>query len=499
MNKVKSLFMQLPIRVKLGSIFFFAFFLLFGVMIFFYSNVNATVNQIDSVYASNTRLNSLRDTLENVQNNLYQYLNTRSSEALENYYIYEASFIRQLGELNNETINNTPLLLEKNISNISGAYLELTNAAIEAKRARNIALYGELHEHIEGFYQYLNATIFTVNDMNFRQNSANYLVLRNALDNMIGMGIVFMLLIVLLAIAWSVFMTRSITQPLVAMAAVANEVAGGNMDANFPHLNTNDELGSVAKASNRMLSSIREYIESTKEHMVLENLMKERALIMDGDLKEAQLRYLQAQINPHFLFNTLNAGVQLSMLEGAEKTEVFLEKVADFFRYNVKKMGRDTTIREELNMIDTYIYILNVRYLGEINYEKKYDSRLLDIRMPSMVLQPIVENAITHGIHETERDGNVQLSLHGENNKVVISIKDNGKGIDDEIAKKIMSGEALHKEGDSTGIGLDNVISRLRSYFNQEDVFVIRNREDVAGTEVILYLPMVVDEAKKLA
>ena len=490
MNKVRSLFMQLPIRVKLGSIFFFAFSLLFGVMIFFYMNVNATVNQIDSVYASNTRLNSLRDTLENVQNNLYQYLNTRSSEALENYYIYEASFIRQLGELNSETINNTPLLLEKNISNISETYLELTNAAIEAKRARNIALYGELHEHIEGFYQYLNATIFTVNDMNFRQNSANYLVLRNALDNMIGMGIVFMLLIVLLAITWSVFMTRTITQPLVAMAAVANEVAGGNMDANFPHLNTNDELGSVAKASNRMLESIREYIESTKEHMVLENQMKERALMMDGDLKEAQLRYLQAQINPHFLFNTLNAGVQLSMLEGAEKTELFLENVADFFRYNVKKMGRDTTIKEELSMIDTYIYILNVRYLGEIDYEKKYDSRLLDVRMPSMVLQPIVENAITHGIYETERDGKIQLSIHGENNKVVISIKDTGKGIDEEIARKIMSGETLHKEGDSTGIGLDNVISRLRSYFNQEDVFVIRNRDDVEGTEVILYLPM---------
>lgn len=490
MNRAKAKFMQLPIRVKLGSIFFFAFFLIFGVMIFFYTNVNATVNQIDSVYASNTRLNYLRDTLENVQNNLYHYLNTRSSEALENYYIYEVEFRRQLARLNDQTLNDTPLLLEKNISNISVAYLEVTNAAIEAKRARNITLYRELHEHTELFYQYLNATIFTANDLNFRQNSANYLVLRNALDNMIGAGIVFLFLIVLLAITWSLLMTRSITQPLVAMASVANEVASGNMDANFPHLSTNDELGSVAKASNKMLDSIRENIERTKEHLVLENQMKERALIMHGDLKEAQLRALQAQINPHFLFNTLNAGVQLSMIEGAEKTGMFLENVADFFRYNVKKIGEDTIIQDEIHMIDTYIYILNVRYLGEINFQKKYDERLLNIQMPSMVLQPIVENAITHGIQGVEREGIIELAVFTENGNVVISIKDNGRGIEDEIVRKLMAGEKFKEESSGTGLGLENVISRLDNYFNQENVFIIKNREDTEGAEVIITFPL---------
>ena len=483
------MFLKLPIRIKLGSIFFCAFFLIFGVTIFFYVNVNATVNQIDSVYASNTQLNSLRDTLEDVQSNLYRYLNTRSSEALENYYISEAEFIRQIEQLNDQTLNNTALLLEKNISNISTAYLEKTNAAIEAKRARNITLYRELHEYTERFYQYLNATIFTANDINFRQNSANYLVLRNALDNMIGLGIIFMFLIVLLAITWSLLMTRSITQPLVVMASVANEVANGNMDANFPHINTEDELGSVAKASNKMLDSIREYIERTKEHMILENQMKERALIMHGDLKEAQLKYLQAQINPHFLFNTLNAGVQLSLIEGAERTGQFLENVADFFRYNVKKIGEDTTIQDEIHMIDTYIYILNVRYLGEIDFRKKCDERLMSVRMPSMVLQPIVENAITHGIQEIDGEGIIELSVHSENDKVVISIKDNGKGIDEDIARKIMEGEALEKESEGAGLGLDNVTSRMYSYFNQEDVFLIRNRKDARGTEVILLIP----------
>ncbi|MCL2866043.1 MAG: histidine kinase [Lachnospiraceae bacterium] len=488
-SSLRTFFARLPIRVKLGSIFFFAFLLIFAVMVFFYINVNATVQQIDEVYASNTRLNDLRDTLEEVQSNLYQYLNTRGSEALENYYFFEAEYKRQLELLNEQTLGDTPQLMEKNIRNISVVYLQRTNEAIEAKRARNISLYRELYEETGRFYRYLDATIQAANDINFRQNSANYLVLRGVLDMMTGAGVIFLLLIVTLAIIWSLLMTQAITEPLVLMARAANEIADGNMEAHFPYVDTLDEMGAVAKASNKMLDHIREYIETIKAHMVLESQLKENELMMRSDLNEAQLNYLQAQINPHFLFNTLNAGVQLSMLEGANRTGVFLENVADFFRYNVKKMREDTTLQEELQLLDNYIYILNVRYMGEITFEKQYDETLLNWVMPSMVLQPIVENAVSHGIQKTEEEGIITLSIYPDGDIVVIRVQDNGAGIEPDIARRIMEGEDLH--GDSgTGIGLDNVRNRLRRYFNQDDVFVIRRREDIRGTEVLLRLPL---------
>ena len=96
-------------------------------------------------------------------------------------------------------------------------------------------------------------------------------------------------------------------------------------------------------------------------------------LIMEGHLKDAQLKYLQAQINPHFLFNTLNAGAQLAMMEGADKTCLFVENMAEFFRYNLKKISQDATIEEEINLVDSYVYILNVRFVGEIRFQKRIE------------------------------------------------------------------------------------------------------------------------------
>jgi len=177
------------------------------------------------------------------------------------------------------------------------------------------------------------------------------------------------------------------------------------------------------------------------------------------------------------------------MLEGAERTGVFLENVADFFRYNVRKVEKDTTIQEELQLLDSYMYILNVRYLDEIKYEKECDKNFLNIRIPSMVLQPIVENAVTHGTQKVEDEGHIEIKVYKDDDKVMISIKDNGKGIDKLVAERIMAGENMHSES-GTGIGLDNVRSRLCHYFNQDDVFMIREREDRRGTEVLLRLPI---------
>ena len=132
--------------------------------------------------------------------------------------------------------------------------------------------------------------------------------------------------------------------------------------------------------------------------MEIQQSLKEKELMMEAHLKDAQLKYLQAQINPHFLFNTLNAGAQLAMMEGADRTYDYVQNVAEFFRYNVKKGNETVTVREEIELVDNYIYILNVRFSGEIHYEKKIEESLLSIQMPGMILQPVVENCVNHGI-----------------------------------------------------------------------------------------------------
>lgn len=111
-----------------------------------------------------------------------------------------------------------------------------------------------------------------------------------------------------------------------------------------------------------MMGSIREYVEAQRVSMEKENEMRENELKTQTLLKDAQLKYLQSQINPHFLFNTLNAGMQLAMIEDADKTALFIENMAEFFRYNLSRINEDATLADEIQLVDHYIYILNVRF-----------------------------------------------------------------------------------------------------------------------------------------
>ena len=220
--------------------------------------------------------------------------------------------------------------------------------------------------------------------------------------------------------------------------------------------------------------------------------MMERELLMENHLKEAQLKYLQSQINPHFLFNSLNAGAQLAMMEDAEQTGIFVEKMADFFRYNVKKGQEDATLGEELEAVDNYIYILNVRFAGDIHFSKDVDETLENVRVPSMILQPVVENSVNHGIRDIEWEGKIHLKVTGDADYIRISVKDNGKGMTPEKIESVLSGNKEHKseEGDSTGIGMNNVISRLELYYEEKGLVEINSDGADKGTEVVIYIPV---------
>ncbi|MCF2683167.1 sensor histidine kinase [Faecalicatena contorta] len=483
MKKKKS------IRTKLLEVFLVIMVLVFVLNIYLSYNQSKAVRQIDSVYNNNIQLNDLSNTLEGMQSALYQYLNTKSSDQLESFYSYEQDYNNMIQQLNHQTMDDDNKLMEKNIYNMSLTYLERADSTIEAKRGRNVSKYNDDYGEAKKLYDYIQSCINSLNTSVFLESSNNYSLLRTSLTYLTGISMFLLLAALMIAFAWILVMTRNITKPLIQLADVANEIARGNMEVDFPIVETGDEITTVAKACNKMIDSIRVYIQKTKENYERESKLIENELIMKNELKEAQLKYLQAQINPHFLFNSLNAGAQLAMMEGAEKACLFIENMADFFRYNVRKIDKDTTLREELKLVDNYVYILNVRFSGDIHYRKKIDERLLDTLMPSMIIQPLIENAVNHGIRELDTEGCIELTVYNNNENVCITVADNGVGIEPEIAEKILRGESAHSNSgrDSAGIGMDNVINRLRRYYNMEHVMDIRRRES-SGTEVILYL-----------
>ena len=238
------------------------------------------------------------------------------------------------------------------------------------------------------------------------------------------------------------------------------------------------------------------YQKQLKESMERQAQMKERELLMETHLKEAQLKYLQAQINPHFLFNSLNAGAQLAMMGDADNTGIFLEKMADFFRYNVRKMEEDAMLWEEIGAVDNYIYILNVRFAGDITYIKEVDEGIDNIRIPSMILQPLVENAVQHGIHDCMEAGWIRMEIHRNGEMLDVTVSDNGAGMTEEMIARVMAGRADQNEEDrfSTGIAVRNVIDRLQLYYKEENLFTIESDGPGKGTRVHIILPVYKDE-----
>lgn len=465
--------------------------LMLVINIILYSQINKTIRRMDTVYSSNVDLTELSDSLSDVQEALYAYLSVKTSDSLENYYKSEQTYRNLLENLGNQISSNPTMLLERNIRKMSESYLALAEEAVSAKRGRNVEKYKELYDSSQNLYSYINTYIDELNSQQFRNNSASYQTLREALEYLEISSFVLMTVMMGIGILMLFGITKGMIEPLTNLAETANLVGQGNFNVKMPPTDSLDEVGIVTRAFNTMVESLEEYIIRTTRSMEKEQQMMERELLMKNHLKEAQLKYLQSQINPHFLYNSLNAGAQLAMLEDAEKTCIFVEKMADFFRYNVKKGLEDASLEEELAAVENYIYILNVRFAGEIHFTRQADERIMDCRVPSMILQPIVENAVNHGIRNIDWEGCIHLEIMEEEGRIFIRIRDNGKGMSQERIQEVLSGQAGdgEEQSDSTGVGMNNVISRLELYYNQKNLVEIRSRGENKGTEVILKLP----------
>ena len=479
---------NLSIQLKLIAAFLFTFFLIFFVNLLLYANINYMSGRIDQVYQSNSSLNELSEALGAVHGSMTEYLNVKSSDTLDSYYRNCQELNGRIQELNTKICNDEILMMERNIRNMTEEYLAITDEATQAKRGRNIEKYRLKYEEAVERFGYINTYIYSLNNRRFKTNTDSYEALSRALRNFEVVGTVILVAVGVAVMALIYAMTKSITGPLRCLARTANQVAEGNLEVEQVPVRSTDEVGIVSTAFNQMVASIRLHMERIKENMEKEAAMKEKELMMESHLKDAQLKYLQAQINPHFLFNTLNAGAQLAMLEGADKTCLFVENMADFFRYNVKKINQDATIQEELELVDNYLYILNVRFGGEIHFRKQVEEDLLSVRVPSMILQPIVENAVNYGIRGIEWEGLIELSVYREEKRICISIHDNGMGMSREKIREVMEGRVPEADlsRNSTGIGLGNVISRLRLYYNREDVLEIQSDGAGTGTKVLL-------------
>ena len=492
LSRMHRKFIDLPLRTKLVLVFAFTMFMVAFVNIYMHVSINNFVGTIDKVYASNVSLNQLVGTLDDVQENMFRYLNTKSTAALNDYYVSEQSYSEQISSLNDRPTDNPLKLTEKNIRSISAEYLKLAASAVAAKRGRDVEQYRSIYSEASKLYGYLGTYINELNNARFKTNAESYNTLRASL----GYMQTFSTVILLVAITGNMFvlmlLSSTITKPLTKLARQVEQVGKGDFDIDFISVESRDEIGVLADAFNQMTDSLQEHVDQIKTRMAEESRLKETQLRMENSLKESQLIFLQSQINPHFLYNTLNAGAQLAMMEGAEKTTLFIENLADFFRYSVKHTGQNSSLLDEISQVDAYLHIINVRFSNEIQYLKHVEGQVERVMMPGVILQPIVENAINHGLRDVKWEKRITLRVCENAEHIRVTVTDNGKGMTQEEIDAVLVGQPVAIEMDGQqhrGTGLKNVIERLRIYYNTHDVFEIQSSGRGRGTSVTIILP----------
>ncbi len=231
----------------------------------------------------------------------------------------------------------------------------------------------------------------------------------------------------------------------------------------------------------RAAEEVAQWVDAQLE---LAELDHSRTLLM-----EAEMRALRAQISPHFIYNSLTTIASFVRSDPERARELLLE-FAGFTRYSFRRHGDFTTLAEELRSIDRYLLLQRARFGEELRVTLRIAPEVLPVAVPFLCLQPLVENAVGHGLQDRSEPGLITIVAEDAGSDCIISVEDDGIGMDPDYVRKLLSGEKrpLTDDGDAAGIGLANVDDRLRQVYGPEYGLAVETGLG-AGTKVILRVP----------
>ena len=284
-------------------------------------------------------------------------------------------------------------------------------------------------------------------------------------------------------------LSNALVSPAVLLAQCARKIAKNDFTGEDPSVENRDEMGELVRAFNKMKRSTKGYIDTLKEnHRMSELLHREESerVEMEKQLSGARLELLKSQINPHFLFNTLNMIACMAKLEEAVTTERMISSMSSLFRYNLKTSEQIVTLARELKVVQDYMYIQQMRFGSRILYSCDLKVDAEQAMIPAFTLQPVVENAMVHGLSKKEQGGRVHVRIWEQGKRLVISVADTGLGMSEERLAEVT--EAMKERRTSRiGIGLGNIYKRIHMMYKQGE-FRIASIEG-RGTVIQMFIP----------
>lgn len=302
-----------------------------------------------------------------------------------------------------------------------------------------------------------------------------YKIIRNFAYVIILIVVVCMLLSFFIA----VIISRNITKPLLTLRQLMKKAESGQFDINVP-VRGKDEIAALGHSFNNMIVKINSLIQTVYETRILK--------------KEAELNALQSQINPHFLYNTLQIIDIIAEQEGIDVICSVCRSLSRMFRYSINRGKEIIPLSSEIEHVKDYIYIQKLRFKDRIEVIFDIDEDIMKNKMIKLMLQPLVENAMIHGVESKKGTCIITISAKKADGNTILTVEDTGVGMDEQQLQSLrdsINDEIVHAEIDSTerkSIGLKNVNARIRLYFGENYGLSIDSKLNL-GTKVTLTIP----------
>lgn len=290
-------------------------------------------------------------------------------------------------------------------------------------------------------------------------------------------------------------MMKRVILPVQVLTESAAQFDGENLEeihAITQEIEMDEEMRRLHQVYNSMILRIQKQVAEIRRNASAMEKLKDQELEnlrISNMLRTSELRALQMQINPHFLFNTLNMISQNAYMENAEKTAGLLNKAARLLRYTLDNSNKSVTLAREIEILGNYVELQEQRFGNRISFEFDLDESFHQIQVPSMILQPLVENCITHGVGMKGEDAQIRILTRYEEKRHMgqIVIEDNGIGMDEATLDRVRR-EMKEKDQIDRKIGLSNVYLRLMIFFNYQATMEVFSGEET-GTRIQIEMP----------
>ena len=249
------------------------------------------------------------------------------------------------------------------------------------------------------------------------------------------------ILTIFIMLKLSKIMNRTIVNPISKLVVFAKRIANNDFFVEDVPIENHDEMGELIRAFNKMKFATGEYIRAMEDsRRALELLHEEELQKMEAErrLETMKLEVLVNQVNPHFLFNTLNVIGGMAMLENAETTEKMIMALSSLFRYNLKNSSSEAVLAQELSVVRDYMYIQQMRFGERLNFEIDCRVEVNSVIIPTFTFQPLVENAIIHGLASKEEGGKIHIKVWEDDQNILVTVCDTGVGMSEEKLKQLV-------------------------------------------------------------